>query len=175
MKFGYKIEAGYAPLIREIVKATGCETYLELGIDTACTIHEIVPHCARCIGVDVQDRRGFHDFEFYKMTTDEFFKTIPMHADIIFIDADHNFDEVRKDFLHAIKILNNWGIILLHDTDPISKTYLEPRFCGDAYRVRDWIKETFPHLNILTLPISVAGLTIVNRNENRLDNGDFLS
>jgi len=168
MKFGYKLKGHHMGIIREVVIATGCETYLELGVFDGTNIHEMTGYCPRCVGVDNRDQRYYKDFEFYNMTTDKFFDTIPIHADIIFIDADHDFKFVKKDFENSLKVLNKWGLIFLHDTDPIEKGYLQSGICGDAYKIKDWIRDNHPGLDILTLPVSAVGLTIVNRNENRL-------
>jgi hypothetical protein len=164
---GYNTEVEHTPIIREIVRLMGCETYLELGVLEGKTIREIVPLCKRCIGVDIADIRKFKDFEFHLMTTDSFFSTFDSTADVIFIDADHRFESVKKDFKNALSILNKFGVIILHDTDPIGVNYLKPDLCGDSYKMLDWIKANYYDLNILTLPVSVAGLTIVNRKSDR--------
>jgi len=165
--FGYNLEIEHTPIIREIIKLTGCETYLELGVSDGRNIHEIVPYCKRCIGVDIADIRRYKDYEFHLMPTSEYFKKYQVNADIIFIDANHDFEYVKEDFENSLKILNKHGIILIHDTDPISREYLKPECCSDSYKIVDWIRAFHPELNILTLPVSVAGLTIINRSKDR--------
>jgi hypothetical protein len=154
-------------LISKIVELTGCETYLELGVLQGLNIKEVSKYCKRCIGVDVDDKLLFRNFEFHLKTTDEFFKNFIEHVDIIFIDADHRFEQVKRDFENSLKCLNIHGIILLHDTDPFEEKYLEQMYCGDSYKMHDWIKENHPELNLITLPIGVAGITIVCRNNDR--------
>jgi len=97
------------------------------------------------------------------MSTDKFFSQFKGKADIIFIDADHGFEAVKKDFVNSISILSKNGIIFIHDTDPVSREYLQPELCNDSYKVIDWIAMTHSDLDILTLPISVTGLTMVKR------------
>ena len=52
--------------------------------------------------------------------------TIPSKFDFCFIDGDHNFEIVRKDFFSSLKKLNNGGIIALHDIyDPLWRPHLQ--------------------------------------------------
>jgi len=154
-------------LIEPLVKMMGCEKYLELGIYDGFNINKVKKHCKYCVGVDNKDVRRFHDYEFILSTTDAFFENNTETFDMIFIDADHNFESVKKDFINSLKILNKFGIILLHDTDPMLAMYLDPGYCGDSYKIIDWIMDIYTDLNVLTLPITQAGLTIVNRKNDR--------
>jgi predicted O-methyltransferase YrrM len=88
-------------------------------------------------------------------------------VDIIFIDADHSFESVKNDFESSLKILNEFGIIILHDTDPISEKYLDKGYCGDSYKMIDWLKTEHPEMDVLTLPVSEAGFTIIKRSNDR--------
>ena len=165
---GYNLQADHAPVIREIVKALGCETYLERGVSSGCTIHEVATVCPNCIGVDIKDDRTFFDFEFKLMSTTDFFSNNELKFDVIFIDADHSVESVYGDFLDSLRFLKELGVIILHDTDPINEEHTREDLCGDAYRVKQWIKDDFPELGMVTLPIGVAGLTIISKNKSRL-------
>ncbi len=154
-------------LIPKILELTGCESYLELGIATGRTINDAARTCKRCIGVDINDMVPRKSFEFHKTTTDNFFKGFNEKVDAIFIDADHHFDQVKKDFASSLRCLNSPGIIFMHDTDPSEAKYLDQGYCGDSYKMHDWIKSTYPGLNIITLPIGIAGITIVMRDGDR--------
>ena len=56
------------------------------------------------------------------------------------------------------------GVILLHDTDPISDDYISPGRCGDCYKIIPIIESDFANdLNIITMPVQEAGLSIVTR------------
>lgn len=154
-------------VIEHIARYTNCKTYLELGIYDGDTFSTVLPVVQRGICVDVKDLRKKKVGEFYQMTTDEFFKQFNDNVDIVFIDADHCFDSVVKDFENSLKILNKYGIIFLHDTDPMEKKYLEPGYCNDCYKIVDYINEKHPELNIITLPLTQAGLSIVMRKNDR--------
>ena len=163
--FAYPTQHGTHPrIIYELVRTTNCRSYLELGIYDGTCITEIAKIVDKAVGVDIKKRHRHNNFEFIEKTTDDFFATNTSKFDIIFIDADHNFESVKKDFENALKCLNNHGIILLHDTDPMQKYLLQPTYCGDSYKMINYIKENHPELNFINLPISEAGLTIINKN-----------
>ena len=165
-KFAYN-RTVYYPLIAQVVKLTSCKFYLELGASTGFNLNEISKYCNNCVGVDNFDQRTFTNFEFHLKSTNEFFKDFNGHPDIIFIDADHHFDQVKVDFVNSLNCLSEHGIIFLHDTDPVSSNYLHQNACGDSYKTHNWIKENYPELNLITLPITIAGLTMVNRDKDR--------
>jgi hypothetical protein len=165
--YNYTIFELHPTLISKIVELTGCRSYLELGVLQGLNIKEVSKYCNRCIGVDINDILIFRDFEFHKKATDEFFNEFKERVDIVFIDADHHFEQVKKDFINSLNCLNQHGIIFIHDTDPYEEKYLEQMYCGDSYKMHDWIKENYQDLNLITLPIGVAGITIVTRNNDR--------
>ena len=47
---------------------------------------------------------------------DELSKLPNSHFDLIFIDADHSFEHVLKEFKLAEILVSNDGVIILHDT-----------------------------------------------------------
>ena len=168
--FGYINDSGmrHTELISSIVKLMGCTKYLELGIYDGDNISKVRRYCQFCVGVDFMDKRKVSSgYEFILSTTDDFFKNNIETFDIIFIDADHSFKSVKKDFINSLKILNKFGIILLHDTDPISEKYLDSGYCNDSYKMIEWLEENYPEFNVITLPITEAGLTIINRKIDR--------
>lgn len=155
-------------IIKAIVKRTQCKKYLELGIYDATTISEIAKIVDYAVGVDCLDLRKYYNFNFIQSSTDDFFKNNTETFDIIFIDADHTFDSVKKDFENALNILNKHGIIFLHDTDPMNIMLTQPGYCNNCYKIVKYIRENHKELDLINLPISEAGLTIVNRkDENR--------
>lgn len=161
-------KAHHSDFIIQLIKSVNCKNYLELGIYDGDTLSRVSPFVNRAIGVDIKDiRKNKSSGEFYLSNTDEFFKTFNDKMDVIFIDADHNVESVKRDFINSLNILNEFGIIILHDTDPIEKKLISPFYCGDSYKIIDWIRKEFPLLNVFTLPISEAGLTIINRSQDR--------
>jgi len=94
-----------------------------------------------------------------KMFPDEYF-------DFVYIDANHKYEYVKNDFDNSLKILNKFGIIILHDTDPMNKILLDEKYCNDAYKIVDYISKN-KELNIITLPIQETGLSLVMRKKDR--------
>jgi len=165
--FAYNSNVEQYKIISSIVQATNCQKYLELGISTGINMKEVSNYCSDCTGVDVKDLREFKDFKFCQMSTDDFFKINQDIFDVIFIDADHSFKQVQRDFINSLRFLNTFGIIFLHDTDPVDG-YATKELCGDSYKIIDWIDKKYGTLmNIITIPVSVTGLSIVNRKNDR--------
>ena len=154
----------HSDLVVQLVKSVNCRTYLELGIYDGSTLARVGEFVPRVIGVDIKDLRINKNIgEFHLLKTKDFFQSFNDTVDVIFIDADHSFESVKEDFESALKLLNEFGIIILHDTDPISEKYLDKGYCGDSYRMLDWLEANHPEMSVITLPISEAGLTIIKR------------
>lgn len=154
----------HSGIIYNIAMATGCNSYLELGLYNGTTINRISTVVPYCVGVDILPVNI--SGKFVLSSTEDFFKSNNDTFDMIFIDADHRFEAVKKDFYNALSILNKYGIIFLHDTDPISKEYVSPGYCGDSYKLLRYLADDCG-LNVVTLPVLEAGLTIVNRKIDR--------
>jgi hypothetical protein len=166
------IAGTYNELVRWIVKIQHAQTYLEIGVlfgDTFNEIRKIVP---RAIGVDIKKREDISEViipecEFYEMISDRFFEQFKEKADVIFIDADHRFEQLVKDFENSLKILNQGGTIIIHDTDPCEKERLVPTSCADSYKIIEHIHVNHPELDIVTFPVSVMGISVVRRKNDR--------
>ena len=162
----YKKTEHYNSIIKSIVKLTNCQSYLELGVEHGENITEIKDSVKLCVGVDINPINNIDNIFFYQMTTDEFFYRNDKTFDIIFIDANHNFEQVKKDFNNSLKILNQYGIIILHDTDPMTEELTDSKYCHDSYKIVDYILSK-RKLNIITFPIQETGMTFVMRKEDR--------
>jgi len=162
----YKKTEHYNSIIKSIIKLTNCQSYLELGVEYGENIMEIKDSVKLCVGVDINPISNIDKVVFYQMTTDEFFYKNKNTFDVIFIDANHNFEQVKKDFNKSLKILNQYGIIILHDTDPMIEELTDSNYCHDSYKIVDYILSK-RKLNIITLPIQETGMTFVMRKEDR--------
>ena len=162
---------GHESVILDILKKVNCQKYLELGIYKGSIISVASKFVNKTVGVDIIDHIGSNkNFDFINSTTDDFFNENKENFDVIFIDADHKYESCVKDFENSLKILNYNGFIFIHDTDPISNKYTDFGYCGDSYKINKYIYENHQELDIITLPLTEAGLTIVKRkNENRFN------
>lgn len=167
-RYGYPgYTSGHINFIFELCKQVNCKSYLELGLFRG-ELLEKMSAISSVTGVDIKDdfrlKERFGD-RFFLGTTEQFFAQNRRSFDVIFIDADHSFASVKKDFVASLKILNPMGIILLHDTNPDSPHLIDPGYCGDAWKMNRYLAETWPDLDKLTLEISEAGLTMVKRRD----------
>ena len=159
----------HSDFIPMLFSALGCKTYLELGVYEGETIKKMKDISEFCACVDTRD---FHmdGVTTFRMTTEQFFADIGTiyrgFFDMIFIDADHRFEAVNRDFNFSLDLLRSCGTIILHDTDPAEKRLLDFGYCGDAYKMVDKINSLCGFSQI-TIPLTEAGLTIVRRNSDR--------
>lgn len=73
-----------------------------------------------------------------KLTSDDYFKKFPVKVDIVFIDGLHEADQVYKDLVNAFNILNDGGVVVVHDCNPPkyehTTTGIEGCWTGDTYK-----------------------------------------
>jgi len=99
-------------IINFLIKKNKYKKYLEIGCDYNLNFNRI--NIDTKVGIDPV-RGGT-----LKMTSDDFFKQNKETFDIIFIDGLHYADQVYKDIINSIKILNKNGTIVVHDCNPLS-------------------------------------------------------
>jgi len=158
----------YRSLIYNLLYLTNCKRYLELGVEQSYRLNEVKNIVDKCVGVDISNLDGFDDgVDFYNMSTDDFFNQNQEKFDVVFIDAEHDYEQVKKDFENSLKILNEFGVIILHDTDPIDLRLLTGMFCSDSFRIVNYVYKNHPELNIITLPIHETGLSLVMKKIDR--------
>ena len=110
-----RISCDYLPfthydVIPPVVAHIGARSYLEIGCaDNGCFDRVLAQHK---VGVD-PNQGGTH-----RMTSDEFFANNNQKFDAIFIDGMHTYQQVKKDFENARKVLNPAGVIFFHDVLP---------------------------------------------------------
>ncbi len=107
-----------------------------------------------------------------------FFIRQDIKIDILFIDGDHSYDGVKKDFDLYSTILSEKGIIIIHDTDSeYEETFVisedskkdHHSFDGPAKLVKElqenpqWNLINLHNFRILMDKPSSSGITIINR------------
>jgi hypothetical protein len=102
-------------------------SYLELGVNDNVNFNAI--KSKNKFSVDMNGKA------MYTGTTDEYFDSLPLEEkfDIIFIDANHDYDYVLRDFNNSIDHATKW--ILLHDMIPPSRKYTQPSRCSDSFKL----------------------------------------
>lgn len=130
----------YANLL-DFLRSHSIRSYLELGVGnggsffTDCIF--IGADCKKFHAVDNIGYAGTHiqqteekimgkvnlvsnlfpesEVKFFNSTTDNFFENNTEKYDCIFIDADHSYAGVKKDYENALRYINEGGVIIFHD------------------------------------------------------------
>ena len=154
-------------LIEAIFVACGYKSYLELGVWNGVNLARMAKYARWALGVDIVDTRIDKCTGLFLGTTDDFFDRSSRRYDLIFIDADHNYDQVKKDLTQSLKRLTRSGTAILHDTDPANVKLLGEGYCSDSYKILQELRNN-NQVDFVTLPMNEAGLTIVKlRNSER--------
>ena len=108
--FDFSQKPSRIKILNKIIFSQKYSKYLEIGTFKDELFSKII--CEKKIGVDPFSG-GTH-----RMTSDEFFKINQEKFDCIFIDGLHHYSQVIKDINNSIKILNDNGVVLIHDCLP---------------------------------------------------------
>lgn len=149
--------------------------YLELGVRTGVCFKEIIPISQHNTGVDIVHSEELKQFittrgwnsktDLFTGTTDEYFDSLRDNTifDLVFIDADHNYEQCLKDFLNVKDRVVKNGFVIFHDTYPYSKEFMETKVRGECYKVPMYIKDNLhTEWELVTLPFN-PGLTIAKK------------
>jgi hypothetical protein len=149
-------------LINRLIADRGYADYLEVGCSTdACFQNIAAPHK---LGVDPFSG-GTH-----RMTSDEFFAANQETFDIIFVDGLHQYAQVKTDLRNSIEVLNEGGVILVHDCLPLTYRAQLPFPAGGAWNGDVWKAlveiRTQPDVDAAVCLID-HGVGIITRRANR--------
>jgi predicted O-methyltransferase YrrM len=132
--------------IPALVKGIGAHSYLEFGTYQNATIVNV--HCRKKFGVDVSPIK-IPGVRWFSMMTSEFLhekdrygKTrAERHApyDVVFIDASHDADDVRRDFFGIWPHVSDEGLILCHDVNPATPYDTRPGLCGNSWEFAQYL------------------------------------
>jgi hypothetical protein len=107
----------------------------------------------------------------FNMKSDEFFSSLK-NADIgytklalAFIDGDHSYSQVQKDFYNTFEYVVKDGYIFLHDTYPPNESWTSLNRCGTVYKLREDLEKR-SDIEIFTFTKSAfdVGLTMLQKN-----------
>lgn len=123
-------------IINFFIKKYGYFSYLEIGVNLIQHNFDkvIAPNKT---GVDPNPNLSGIEF---RMTSNNFFIENNKTFDIIFIDGLHHADQVYEDIKNSINVLNDGGVIILHDCCPTNeKMQLVPQieigeWTGDVWK-----------------------------------------
>lgn len=106
-------------LINHYLSKKDLKKYLEIGVYKGHSYNGVNAEIKDSVDPDMDSPALYH------ITSDEFFKnvasTLDYKYDVIFIDGLHHTDQVDKDIENSLKFLEDDGVIILHDCNPISE------------------------------------------------------
>lgn len=110
-------------LINSLARRFDYKTYLEIGVGDGTTYEQIDIENKECCDPNVDDEDGCYKNVTYEMTSDKMWHSIDNDKkwDIIFIDGLHEGNTVLRDLFYGMYHLSDDGVIIIHDSLPISE------------------------------------------------------
>lgn len=140
-------------IINGLIQKKGYKKYLEIGVrDGSCFF---AVNCESKVGVDPDTGSQATIFK----TSDEFFRLNNKKFDIIFIDGLHHADQVYKDIINSLAVLEEGGTIVMHDCMPTSKFMQEIPMRPDH---NEWTGDTWKAYVKLRTERSDLAMFVVN-------------
>jgi len=151
------------------------KVYVELGLYQCALFNRIIPFADKLIGLDCLKNPGkcmkkSPKVEFVCSTTSDFAKVAKnkgLKIDMLFIDADHSKESVYKDFKAFFPLMNDQGLILLHDGYPKNEEYTQSGYCGDGYKAIEELTDKAKGYEMMTIPLH-PGLTLCRKRSKHL-------
>jgi len=164
---------GHIPIIKEIAyglhRAGFLKRYLELGIRKGNCFNAVAPLSSEAYAVDTRNYYRYveqnKNLIWNRMPTVEFLKKHDSEKkfDLVFIDADHSYKASLNDFKLVLPLVNDNGLILLHDTYPPSEEFISSDCCCEVYKTAEYIRNNFnKECEIVTLPF-YFGISVVRK------------
>lgn len=109
LNFAWQTKPRRLDIIEHFIKKNNYKSYLEIG----CCKNEVFSKInIKKVGVDPNSGGTV------RLTSDVFFKKNNEKFDLVFIDGLHVYDQVKQDIINSLEVLNNNGVILIHDCLP---------------------------------------------------------
>lgn len=102
-------------IIQYLINKFQFTSYLEIGIHKSENFNKIIIDYKVSVDPDINTNAIYH------LTSDDFFTQNKEKFDIIFIDGLHTAEQVKKDIVNSLKVLNRNGYIIVHDCNPLDE------------------------------------------------------
>jgi hypothetical protein len=126
-------------IIQSLIDKVGGKKYLEIGMGPGKNFAGIT--CDHKVCVDPTPTVPVT----FSLTSDAFFEQNKDTYDVIFIDGLHWSEQVYKDIINSLNVLNDGGYIICHDMNPHSEfiqRYPQPKaeseWTGDCWKA--WVQ-----------------------------------
>ena len=126
-------------IIQSLINKRQGKKYLEIGMGPGLNFADI--QCDYKICVDPTPTVPVT----FSLTSDAFFEQNNETFDVIFIDGLHWSEQVYKDIVNSLMVLNDNGVIICHDMNPHSEIIQrfpqaipESEWTGDCWKA--WVK-----------------------------------
>ncbi len=125
------------------------ETTLAMSKFSKCPIYGIDPIIPdsmdqNLIGskeIILNNMRGYPDFTFYNDYSFNVVIDFKNKFDFIFIDGDHHYESVKRDFLEWFPILERGGYIAFHDSGPVTSVQADFKGWDGCIKIVSEIKD----------------------------------
>ena len=159
---------GRTEIIQLLINKIKGKKYLEIGMGPGLNFNSIV--CDHKVCVDPTPTVPVT----FTLTSDDFFKQNKETFDIIFIDGLHWSEQVYKDIVNSLSVLNEGGYIICHDMSPHSKLiqlYPQPapntEWTGDCWKAWVKLKSERNDLNMMVVNTDY-GCGVITKGEQEL-------
>lgn len=122
-------------IINALIDKYGYKSYLEIGVNTPAQPGY------NWVGVTAELKHGVDPNvnTTYKMPSDEFFSNyINQKYDIVFVDGLHLFKQAHRDIINSLNNLNENGIVIVHDCNPVTEITQRRIRASDAWHGDVW-------------------------------------
>jgi hypothetical protein len=126
-------------IINHLIKKIDAKHYLEIGVrEPQGNYNNII--CENKIAVDPVPL----DQGIIALTSDAFFEQNNKTFDVIFIDGLHEADQVERDIINSLAVLNPGGYVICHDMNPTNELMqivpmqTDGAWTGDCWKA--WVK-----------------------------------
>ncbi len=130
IEISFKDKKSRVEIVQNILDLKGYSSYLEIGTFKNELFDQVT--CKKKVGVDPAFGGNV------RKTSDQFFSENKEKFDLIFIDGLHHYKQVKKDIINSLEVLNNGGIILMHDCMPKDYYYQAVPRCQYEWNGDTW-------------------------------------
>lgn len=184
-------------IIQSCIDKIKANTYLEIGVEHGHNFMHIkapvkIAVDKKFLNLAKRKMLGFlRNEHFFEISSDDFFQKndqlLANGLDVAFIDGNHTFEQSLRDFKNCLPLLNDNGIILLHDCNPPSEAIGYPAesyeaaatlgqqfkipgwngcWCGDVWKTIVYIQSFHPAFEVTTFDLD-WGIGIVSKRNNK--------